>query len=91
MKQVSLDGLEDFSGPARRPRCSSRSEKKSRRPFGKIKFFIRTAGGGTFQGTCDTATDAGAPRIVQVQSRCGYRRRATNQGAVMTRRITPRM
>ena len=48
MKQVSLGGLEDFPGPARRPRCSSMSEKKSRRsmsekksrrPFGKIKFF----------------------------------------------------
>ena len=41
------------------PRCSSMSEKKSHRPFGKNTFFIRTAGGGTFQGTCDTATRPG--------------------------------
>jgi hypothetical protein len=35
------------------------SEKKGHRPFGKNTFFIRTAGGGTFQGTCDTATPPG--------------------------------
>jgi len=39
MKQVSPDDLEDFPGPARRPRCSSMSEKKSRRLFSKIKLF----------------------------------------------------
>jgi hypothetical protein len=39
MKQVSLGDLEEFPGPARRPRRSSMSEKKSRRPFSKIKFF----------------------------------------------------
>jgi len=39
MERVSLGDLEDFPGPARRPRCSSMSEKKNRRPFRKIKFF----------------------------------------------------
>jgi hypothetical protein len=34
-------------------------EKKSHRPFGKNTFFIRTADGGTFQGTCDTAARPG--------------------------------
>ena len=39
MERVSLGDLEDFPGPARRPRCSSMSGKKNRRPFRKIKFF----------------------------------------------------
>ena len=39
MERVSLGDLEDFPVPARRPRCSSMSEKKNRRPFRKIKFF----------------------------------------------------
>jgi hypothetical protein len=39
MERVSLGDLEDFPGPARRPRCSSMSEKESHRPFRKIKFF----------------------------------------------------
>jgi hypothetical protein len=36
---LSANTVKDFPGPARRPRCSFMSEKKSRRPFGKIKFF----------------------------------------------------
>jgi hypothetical protein len=44
MKQVWLGGL---AGPA----DEGMSESKSQRPFRKIKFFIRTASGGRFQGS----------------------------------------
>jgi hypothetical protein len=55
------------------------SEKKSYRPFGKNTFFY-TAGGGTFQGTCDTATRPGdipldAADDLMLDRRLHYRRR----------------
>jgi hypothetical protein len=56
------------------------SEKKGHRPFGKNTFFIRTAGGGTFQGTCDTATRPAtcpldAADDLMLDRRLHYRRR----------------
>lgn len=58
MSDARALGDGESPGPARGPRCSSMSESKSQRPFGKSKFFIRTARGGTFQGTGETATRA---------------------------------
>jgi hypothetical protein len=42
------------------------TEKNSHRPFGKINFFYpaETAGGGTFQGTGDTATRVPVSRLL---------------------------
>jgi hypothetical protein len=51
----------DKQGHARRR--SSISEKKNHWPFGKSSSFIRTAGGGTFQGTCEP----GAPSLLNDQ------------------------
>jgi hypothetical protein len=48
MKHLWLGGLA-MSRPGLR--TMGMSENKSQRPFRKIKFFTRTAGGGRFQGS----------------------------------------